>query len=113
MTATHCALTVSLLISALGPCSEPAASPEVSSEKPPAPSVEETRQLPQRTPSTHTLMREHARDADEMRRAVIAGRFDLLHRVSAVMASDAWSSNLRPDYVPHVTALRSAVTCGT
>jgi cytochrome c553 len=72
-------------------------------------SVEVPRELPrQQTPSARTFMRDHSRDADEMRRAVIAGRFDLIHRVSAVMASDAWSANLRPDYVPHVTALRNA-----
>jgi cytochrome c556 len=113
MTATHCALSLSLLISALGPCSEPAASPDVSSEAPQQRSIEAPQQrsatVPQQqTPTAHTFMRDHARDADEMRRAVIAGRFDLIHRVSGVMASDAWSSNLRPDYVPHVTALRNA-----
>jgi cytochrome c556 len=55
-------------------------------------------------------MRDHAGEANEMRRAVIAGRFDLIHRVSAVMASDAWSANLRPDYLPHVTAVRHAAS---
>jgi cytochrome c556 len=107
MTATTCALSVSLLISLFGPCSEPAASPD-SAEKPP-PSAEAPRELPkQQTQTTRSFMRHHAAEAEEMRRAVIAGRFDLIHRVSAVMASDDWSSNLRPDYVPHVTAIRQA-----
>jgi hypothetical protein len=55
-------------------------------------------------------MQGHAKEADEMRHAVIAGRFDLIHRVSAVMASDAWSAKLRPDYVPHITAVRQAAS---
>jgi cytochrome c556 len=53
-------------------------------------------------------MRDHAREADEMRRAVISGRFDQLQRASAVIASDAWSSNLRPDYAPYLALVRQA-----
>jgi cytochrome c556 len=53
-------------------------------------------------------MRDHAKEAEELRNAVIAGRFDLIHRVSAVLASDAWSANLRPEYRPHVAAVQQA-----
>jgi mono/diheme cytochrome c family protein len=53
-------------------------------------------------------MREHASEALDLRRAVIAGRFDLVHRVAARIASDDWSPRLRPDYLPYVTALRAA-----
>jgi cytochrome c556 len=109
MTAIACALSTSLLLTLLGPCSEPAASPDVSTEKPLVRSSEAPRELPQQqTPTAGTFMSDHAREAAALRRAVIAGRFDLIHRVSAVIASDTWSSNLRPDYVPHVTALRRA-----
>lgn len=53
-------------------------------------------------------MREHASEALDMRWAVIAGRFDRLHRAANIVASDAWSPHLRPDYLPHVTAVRNA-----
>lgn len=114
MTTTTCALSLSLLIGMLGPCSEPAASPEASTtsrslEQKPA--AEAPRELPQQqTQTASSFMRDHARDVEELRRAVIAGRFDLIHRVSAVMAGDAWSSNLRADYLPHVTAMRRAAS---
>jgi hypothetical protein len=113
MNATISALSLCLLTNTLGPCSEPPpASPDVATETQPLappPAVETTREpRQQQTQTTHAFMRDHAKEADELRRAVIAGRFDLLHRVSAVVASDAWSSNLRPDYLPHVKAVQYA-----
>jgi hypothetical protein len=113
MNVTISALSLCLLINTLGPCSEPPpANSEVATETqalappPAAATAREPRQ--QQTQTTHAFMRDHAREADELRRAVIAGRFDLLHRVSAVIASDAWSSSLRPDYLPHVKAVQHA-----
>jgi hypothetical protein len=55
-------------------------------------------------------MREHASEALDMRWAVIAGRFDQLHRAAAIVADDAWSPHLRPDYLPHVRAVRAAAS---
>jgi cytochrome c556 len=113
MTATSSALSLCLFITTLGPCSAPPpASPEVATEKAPIapqPVVEPARELPkQQTQTARAFMQDHAREAYDLRRGVIAGRFDLMHRVSAVMADDAWSRNLRPDYLPHVTAVRRA-----
>jgi hypothetical protein len=115
MTANSSALSLCLLLTALGPCTEPEPLTSlVGSETAPRPGAppdeESRRKLPQQqqTQTTTTFMRTHATEADEMRHAVIAGRFDLVHRVSAVMAGDAWSANLRPDYVPGVTAVRQA-----
>ena len=103
-----------LLLGLLGPCAPSAATLEAPAEpsRPgPSASVETPRErAQQQTQTVHTFMRHHARDAEELRRAVIAGRFDRIHRVSAAMASDAWSANLRPEYVPHVTALRRAAS---
>ena len=115
MTATSSALSLCLLVTALGPCSEPEPLTSLvgaETAAPAAPPAEAApRKLPQQqTPTTTTFMRNHAKEAEEMRHAVIAGRFDLIHRVSAVMASDAWSANLRPDYLPHVTAVRQAAS---
>jgi cytochrome c556 len=113
MTATSSALSLCLFITTLGPCSEPPpASSEVATEKKPLapqPAVEPARELPkQQTQTAQAFMKDHAREASDLRRGVIAGRFDLIHRVSAVMADDAWSSNLRPDYLPQISAVRHA-----
>lgn len=112
MSALSSALSLCLLVAALGPCSEPQPlTALVGADAPPAPqpSAEAPRELAkQQTQTTPAFMRDHAREAYEMRRAVIAGRFDQIHRVSAVMASDVWTKNLRPDYLPHVTAVRKA-----
>jgi cytochrome c556 len=118
MTATSSALSLCLFAAALGPCSEPPPpSAEVATEaqplapNAPPPGAQRPRELPQQqTQTAQAFMREHAKEAEELRRGVIAGRFDLIHRVSAVMASDAWSSNLRSDYLPHVTAVRRAAS---
>jgi len=104
--------SLSLLFGLLGSCAPSVATLDAPAEtsRPGAPAAVETphERAKQQTETVHTFMRHHARDAEELRRAVIAGRFDLIHRVAAAMASDAWSANLRPDYVPHVTALRRA-----
>jgi cytochrome c556 len=115
MTATSSALSLCLFFTTLGPCSEPpTASPEVATENKqlaPQPAAEPARELPkQQTQTAQAFMQDHAREAQDLRRAVIAGRFDLIHRVSAVMADDAWSRNLRPEYLPHVTAVRRAAS---
>lgn len=118
MTATTSALSLCLLAAALGPCSEPQPPPsQVATEaqplapSTPPPSAERPHELPkQQTQTAQAFMRDHAKEAEELRRGVIAGRFDMIHRVSAVLASDAWSSNLRPDYQPHVTAVRRAAS---
>lgn len=116
MTATSSALSLCLFVAALGPCSEPqpptstggddAPQSTQQAQQPAAPSPRERPQ--QATQTTRAFMRDHAKEAYELRRAVIAGRFDLIHRVSTVMAGDAWSPNLRPEYAPHVTAVRHA-----
>jgi cytochrome c556 len=114
MNATTSALSLCLLTNALGPCSEsPPPRSEIATETqplaPPSSAVETAREpRQQQTQTAHAFMRDHAKEADELRRAVIAGRFDLIHRVSAIVASDAWSSNLRPDYLPHVKAVQRA-----
>ena len=113
MTATFSFSSLCLLVAALGPCSEPETQPPALSTEtaPLAPrSIDETpRELPQQqTQSTHAFMRDHAKQAEDLRSAVIAGRFDLIHRVSTEIASDAWSANLRPDYRPHVEAVQKA-----
>jgi cytochrome c556 len=115
MTSTS-AVSLCLLLTTFGPCSEPLPNPEVPiAKRQPASSqdAEEERQVPpKQTPTARAFMQEHAREAFEMRRAVIAGRFDLLHRASGAVASDAWSPRLRPEYVPHVTAVRNAARAG-
>jgi cytochrome c556 len=114
MTANFSLSSVCLFVAALGPCSEPEALPPpmIGSETAPLaprPADEAPRELPrQQTQSTHAFMRDHAKQAEELRNAVIAGRFDLIHRVSAGLASDAWSANLRPEYRPHVAAVQQA-----
>jgi cytochrome c556 len=113
MTASFSVSSLCLFVATLGPCSEPEPLPPlIGTEAAPLArrQDEETpRELPQRqTQSTPAFMRDHARQAEELRNAVIAGRFDLIHRVSAVIASDAWSANLRPDYRPHVAAVQHA-----
>jgi cytochrome c556 len=110
MTATSSALSLCLFIAALGPCSAPPpASSEVATQPLAPQTVEPARELPkQKTQTARAFMQDHAKEAQDLRRGVIAGRFDLIHRVSAVMADDAWSRNLRPDYLPHVTAVRHA-----
>lgn len=114
MTATSSALGLCLFVSALGPCSQPQPSTsEVATEAQPhaPPADERPRELPkQQTQTTAAFMRDHAKEAYELRRGVIAGRFDQIHRVSAVIASDAWSARLRPDYLPHVNAVRHAAS---
>ncbi|HTV17329.1 MAG TPA: hypothetical protein VMG12_01620 [Polyangiaceae bacterium] len=115
MTATSSALGLCLFAAALGPCSEPPllTSP-IGSETPsvaPESAAEAPRELPkQQTQTTRAFMRDHAKEAEEMRHAVIAGRFDLIHRASAAMAADAWTPQLRPDYLPHVAAVRKAAS---
>lgn len=117
MTATSSALSLSLLLAALGPCSEtlpphaPDAPTATGTPAPASPSsaAAAPRELPkQQTQTARAFMRDHAQEAEELRRGVIAGRFDQIHRVAAVIASDAWSANLRPDYLPHVSAVRRA-----
>jgi cytochrome c556 len=113
MMSTTSASSFCLLVTLLGHCSEPApARPEHTTAQQRAPLVpaEPERKLPQQTQTTRAFMRDHANEAFAMRRAVIAGRFDELHRASAIVASDAWSPQLRPDYLPHVTAVRSAAS---
>ena len=119
MTATSSALSLCLFLTALGPCSEPepltslvgADTPAGAPSPAPATAAEAPSELPkQQTQTARAFMRDHAKEATEMRHAVIAGRFDLIHRSAAVMAGDAWSANLRPDYLPHVTAVRRAAS---
>jgi cytochrome c556 len=104
---------LSLVIAAVGACTSPARH-EVATAEPVEVSAQVTerpRQLPkQQTATTHTFMREHASEALDMRSAVIAGRFDQLHRSAAIMASDAWSPHLRPEYLPQVTAVRASAS---
>jgi len=102
-------LSLCLVVAGVGACT--GASPPrheiVTAE--PGEVAERPRELPQQqTPTTRSFMREHASEALDMRWAVIAGRFDQLHRAAAIVTSDAWSPHLRPDYLPHVTAVRSA-----
>lgn len=115
MTATSSFANLFLFAIVLGSCSDPR--PLTSRVGPDAPAPapqsasEAPRELPkQQTQTAHAFMRDHAKVAYELRHAVIAGRFDLIHRTAAVMASDAWSANLRPDYLPHVTAVRHAAS---
>jgi len=113
MTATFSLSSLCLFVATLGPCTEREAPPPVigSEAAPlaPRPADEPPRELlQQQTQSTHAFMRDHAKQAEELRNAVIAGRFDLIHRVSAKLASDAWSVNLRPEYRPHVAAVQQA-----
>lgn len=113
MTVTTSALSVSLFIAMLaGPCSEPDPLTTAIGAETPAPAqpgAEAPRQQPkQQTQTTPAFMRDHAKEGYELRHAVIAGRFDQLHRVAAVIAGDSWSPNLRPDYLPHVNAVRHA-----
>ena len=115
MTATSSVASLFLFAIALGPCSDPQPLTSLVGTDAPAPAPqsagEAPRELPkQQTQTAHAFMRDHANVADELRHAVIAGRFDLIHRTAAVMASDAWSANLRPDYLPHVAAVRHAAT---
>ncbi len=122
MTSTTTFLSVYLVVAGVSPCtgasparhevvSEPLQTAEPARSKEPAPVAERPRQLPpQQTRTTQSFMREHASDALDMRRAVIAGRLDQLHRSAAVVASDTWSPHLRPDYLPHVTAVRNAAS---
>jgi cytochrome c556 len=115
VTATLSALSLCLFVTTLGPCSEPPpASPLIAAENQPVapqPAGAPARELPkQQTQTAQAFMRDHAREAYDLRRGVIAGRFDLIHRAAAVMADDAWSRNLRPDYLPHVTAVRHAAS---
>lgn len=115
MTAASSLSSLCLFLVAFGPCSEPEPSaPAIGTEAAPLaprPADEPPRQLPQQqTQSTHAFMRDHAKQAEELRNAVISGRFDLIHRVSAVLASDSWSENLRPEYRPHVAAVQHAAS---
>jgi cytochrome c556 len=111
MTST-CAASLFLLLTTFGLCSEPLPNPEVPRAGRPSASADEPQtgqeRARQQTPTARTFMLDHALEAFEMRRAAIAGRFDLLHRASGVVASDAWSPRLRPEYLPHVTAVRNA-----
>lgn len=107
MTSTTTLLSL-LLLAGVSPCASPVRQ-EVATAQQPLQAAERPRQpLQQQTPTTQTFMREHASEAQEMRWAVIAGRFDQLHRAAATVASDAWSPHLRPDYLPHVSAVRKA-----
>jgi cytochrome c556 len=109
MTSTTTLLSFCLAVAGVGPCGgTPPARHEVLTAEPRevAERPREVRQ--QQTPTTQTFMREHTSEALDMRWAVIAGRFDQLHRAAAIVASDAWSPHLRPDYLPHVTAVRNA-----
>lgn len=112
MTATFSVASSCLLVAALGPCSAPETKPPLTGTETAqlAQRVEETppERPPQQTQSTRAFMRDHARQAEDLRNAVIAGRFDLIQSASAVIASDAWSANLRPDYRPHVAAVQQA-----
>lgn len=105
-------LSLCLFIAGFGPCSEPPLQPDLlTAQRPLAPTSADERGYgppPQQTKTTRAFMREHTSEALDLRRAVIAGRFDLLHRAAASVAVDEWSPNLRPDYLPYVTAIRTA-----
>jgi cytochrome c556 len=110
-TPTAGCLSLCLFFAGFGACSTPPPPDAATAQRPPAAtsSAEPSRESPrQQTKTTRSFMREHASEALDLRRAVIAGRFDLLHRAAARIASDDWSPNLRPDYFVYVTAVRTA-----
>jgi hypothetical protein len=111
MTSTTPLPSFCLVVAGAGPCTgaSPARHEALTAEPPEV--AERPRQLPQQqTPTTQAFMREHASEALDMRWAVIAGRFDQLHRAAAIVTSNAWSPHLRPDYLPHVAAVRNAAS---
>lgn len=55
-------------------------------------------------------MREHFREADVMRRGLIAGDLQLVQRTSNEMAADEWSSRLKPTWQPYVATMRAAAS---
>jgi cytochrome c556 len=111
MTPITTLLSLCIITTGVGPCTGGcSAQHEIATVEPPA--VAERPRTPsrQQTPTTQAFMREHAREALDMRWAVIAGRFDQLHRAAAIVADDAWSPHLRSDYLPYVTAVRNAAS---
>lgn len=104
-------LSFCLVIAGVGPCAEASPTRHEVVTAAPLQGAEPPRQLArQQTPTTQTFMRQHTSEALDMRWAVIAGRFDQLHRAAGSIASDAWSPHLRPDYLPQVTAVRHAAS---
>jgi cytochrome c556 len=118
MTRTTSSLSLCLFLASAGPCTEPAApdSGPVVSETPLTPgSVAEGRrddQLPrpltQQTKTDRKYMREHATEAWYTRKAIISGHLRDAAPVVSRIANDAWSPNLRPEYLEHVTLVRAA-----
>lgn len=65
------------------------------------------------TPRRQTLtaaarMREHFREVDVMRRGLIAEDLQVVRQTAQEMASDTWSSRLKPAWQPYVATMREA-----
>jgi cytochrome c556 len=63
---------------------------------------------PQQTQTARSYMRAHFAQSEDMRRALIGGNLAALHEAAEGVAKDEWTPNLRPDWRPHVAAVRSA-----
>lgn len=106
-----------LLASAIGPCTnsdEPVTTGSASSETAASArsaalsAPDTTPSAPRRTPTARAYMRTHFAQSEDMRRAVIGGDLAALHAAAEGVAKDEWTPNLRPDWRPHVSAVRSA-----
>jgi hypothetical protein len=103
-----------LLFASSGPCAEPRTLSELfGSDKSVEPAADRATPTPppggaQQTKTAKSYMRQHTAEADEMRRAARLGQLDGIRSAAAKIASDAWTPNLRPDFRPHVDAVRAA-----
>jgi hypothetical protein len=104
-----------LLFASTGPCAEPTQtlSDFFGKEKASEPGADRAAEAPlpegaQQTKTAKSYMRQHTAEADEMRKAARMGQLDGIHSAAAKIASDGWTANLRPDYRPHVDAVRAA-----
>jgi hypothetical protein len=118
MTLNTTVLSLVLLVAGSGPCSRSSPTTGASgTTQAPAPEAIEGKDESAKStnaiqggPQTLTadeFMRDHALEAYDMRKAVIAGQLDVLQRAAAHVASE-WTPHLRLNYPIYVNAVRSA-----
>ncbi|MEO8178906.1 MAG: hypothetical protein ABI895_08745 [Deltaproteobacteria bacterium] len=122
-----------LLAGIVGPCREPAPTPEpetpstgaavqggsvptastsaasapAASAAAPTARVEPTPPAQQQTPTTRHYMLTHYRESVGMRRALVTGKLEDFRSAADAVAKDEWTPRLRGEYRTHVDAIRA------
>jgi cytochrome c556 len=104
-----------LLLASTGPCAEPtrALSDFLGNDRSSDAAADRAAETPtpqgaQQTKMAKSYMSQHTAEANAMRKAARMGQLDGIRSAAAQIAGDEWTPNLRPDYRPHVDAVRAA-----